>query len=125
MHIPAEFGGQTITFVTVSASGPVGFGGLQEDARTETPVEGCRFRPVTTTEDGGTGLSTTVSTGVSAGVWKATCPPVPTVLNAEPNGEVIVDGVTYRIEGPVMPKPDMYGSLHHVTVMCRKQETGA
>ncbi|MBK8772560.1 MAG: hypothetical protein IPM06_19340 [Rhizobiales bacterium] len=109
-----RFGGQTVTFVAVSDSGDPGFLGLKAQTRTETPVEGCHFRPLSAQE------SVDV-VDVSTSLWKATCPPVPAALAAEPDGELVVDGVTYQIVGPPMPKVDLSGETDHVTVVCKRQ----
>lgn len=127
LNIPAEFGGQELTFVTPSSSGQPGYLGLTGQAEAEISVSGCRFRPVSASEEnasseGGSAIRSTA--GVATGMWKATCPPVDAVLEAKPNGMVKVGEAVYTIEGPVMPRVDMYGQLHHVTVMCRKQSTG-
>lgn len=116
LNINAQFGTQTVTFVTVTESGDPGYLGMKTETRTETPVEGCRFRPLNADEtpDG--------TTDISTGMWKCTAPPEAAVLAAESTGELKVDGVTYQIEGPVMPKPDMAGNLHHVTILCKKQD---
>ncbi|QRZ05894.1 hypothetical protein [Mycolicibacterium austroafricanum] len=112
-----SFGGQTVTFVTVTESGEPGFGGIREKVRTETAVTGCRFRPLRAEE------TPDYLTNIATGVWKCTAPAVETVLAAEPDGEVKVSGVTYQIVGPVRPKPDMGGATHHVTILCRRSET--
>lgn len=127
LNVPGEFGRQTITFVTVTTSGQPGYLGLTPDSDSGVDVEGCRFRPVSAAEeqDSANSSSPIQSTaGVATGIWKATCPPVAAVLNAKPNGKLIVDDATYSIEGPVMPRTDMLGVLHHVTVMCRRQDSG-
>jgi len=109
------FGGQTVTFVAVTQSGTPGYLGLTGQTRTETAVTGCRFRPVTVAEtsDG--------QTDIAAGMWKCTAPPVAAALAARPDGELKHAGLTYLIEGPPQPKYDLDGSVHHVTVLCRRQ----
>lgn len=109
-----RFGGQTVTFVTVTL-GDRGYLGVREATPTETAVTGCRFRPLSAEETEGI-------TDVSTGIWKATIPPVDAAVNAQPSGEIKVDGVTYQIDGPVQPKRNMDGSLHHVTILCKKQD---
>lgn len=110
-----SFGGQSVTFVAVAESGDPGYLGLKTKTRTDTAVAGCRFRPATSAEtpDG--------QTDVATGVWKCTAPPAAAVLAAKPGGEVKVGGVTYQIDGPIMPKYAMDGTVHHVTVMCKRQ----
>lgn len=108
------FGGQSVTFVTVTHAGTSGFLGVVAESRVETVVSGCRFRPAAVSE-----ASDAVS--VASGRWRATCPPVAAALNASPGGEVKCGGVTYLIDGPPQPKYDIDGVLHHVTVMCKRQ----
>lgn len=110
-----SFGGQTVTFVTVTHSGTPGYLGVTGESRSETVVSGCRFRPAQVSE------ATDGVTSVAAGRWRATCPPVSAALNAQPGGEVKCGGVTFLIDGPVQPKYDIDGNLHHVTVMCKRQ----
>ena len=110
------FGGQTVTFVTVTESGEIGFGGIREEVRTETSVEGCRFRPLSVDE------TPEYLTNIATGVWKCTAPPVEAALDAQPDGELNVDGLTYRIKGPVQPKPDMDGTTPHVTILCSRSD---
>lgn len=108
-------GGQTVTFVTITESGEPGYLGLKTKTRTETPVTGCRFRPLSVEE------TPDYLTNVSTGIWKCTAPPAEAALNALSGGELKVAGATYQITGPVMAKPDMDGSVHHVTVLCKRQ----
>jgi hypothetical protein len=112
-----RFGGQTVTFVAVTSTGEPGRLGLTARLRSETPVKGCHFRPAGATE------SHDEQTSVATGLWKATVPPVDAALAAQPTDEVKVDGVEYQIEGPVQPKHDWDGSVHHVTIMCKRQQT--
>lgn len=115
LNIPLEFGKQTVTFVSVTDTGVPGYLGVKTQTRTETPVTGCRFRPFNVTETADS------ETDIATGIWKCTAPPVAAAVNATPGDEVKVDGVTYQIDGPVQPKRDPYGVLHHVTVMCKRQ----
>ncbi|QIG58387.1 head closure [Mycobacterium phage Cornie] len=114
MTMPLEYGGQTVTFVTVTETGAIGWGGLKETTETTVDVPGCHFRPYTNDETGG---QVTVATEL----WKCTAPPVPAVLNAQPRDKVRVNGALFHIEGPVQPKRDLQGNLHHVTVFCKRQ----
>ncbi|OBK09008.1 hypothetical protein A5746_00825 [Mycolicibacterium conceptionense] len=110
-----SFGDQTVTFVTVAETGPVGYLGVKSKARTETSVAGCHFRPASSSE------TPDSETDVASETWKCTAPPVPAVLAAEPTGELKHNGVTYQIDGPIMPKYDLAGGVHHVTIMCKRQ----
>lgn len=107
-------GGQAVTFVTVTHSGTPGYLGVTGESRSETVVSGCHFRPAGVSE-------ASDSASVASGRWKCTAPPVSAALNAQPGGEVKCGGLTFLIDGPVMPKRDIDGNLHHVTVMCRRQ----
>lgn len=109
-----SFGGQTVTFVAVSETGDPGYLGLKTKTRTETAVTGCQFQSVSVSEtpDG--------ATDVATGVWRCVAPPVAAVLAAKPGGELKFDGVTYQIDGPIMPRYNRAG-LHHVTIMCKRQ----
>jgi hypothetical protein len=112
-----SFGGQTVGFVTVTRSGSPGYLGVKPETRSTTTVSGCRFRPLTSTE------TPESETDVATGVWKCTAPPEAAALAAKSTGELEVDGVTYRITGPVQPKYDMDGTVHHVTILCQRQES--
>lgn len=123
-----SFGGQTVTFVSTTGVGEPGFLGVRNhSAPVEASVSGCRFRPFAPARGAALGSAGTelpdAATNTAGEVWKLTAPPVPTVLNATPEGEVIYEGVRFQIIGPVQPKRDMAGVLHHVTVMCRRQVT--
>ncbi len=124
----SEFGGQTVTFVSVASTGQPGYLGVKSYAApVESAVSGCRFRPLSPSPGSAVGSIPTETpdgaTNTSREVWKLTAPPVSVVLNATSEGEVVYDGVRFQIVGPVQPKRDMDGVLHHVTVMCRKQVT--
>ena len=109
-----SFGGTTVTFVAVTKSGDPGYLGMKSTSSTQVPVAGCHFRPFSADE--------TPPTRAATELWKITAPPDPAVLAAKPTGQVKVDGITYLIEGPIQPKHDLDGSVHHVTIMCKKQE---
>lgn len=109
-----SFGGQTVTFVTVSEDlnnrdryrNPI-------RVRTEVAVPGCRFRPLTAKERQELG-------DIVRDPWKCTAPPVAAVLNADAIDEVKVDGITYQIIGGVRTFPDMGGNNFKVTVICER-----
>lgn len=120
-----SFGGQTVGFVTVTDSGDPGYLGLKSKTRALVRVAGCHFRPVATAE-------VQAQTDVSTEVWKLTAPPAVAALAAEATGEIAYDGTDspeipvdpnalFRITGPIQPKSGPDGSVHHVTVMCRRQ----
>ncbi|SCX15327.1 hypothetical protein SAMN02799620_02037 [Mycolicibacterium fluoranthenivorans] len=109
-----KFGRTTITFVSVTQD-LTALDRYKKPAklRTGTDVPGCRFRPLPATE-------TVDETGDKvADPWKATCPPVPAVLAAKANDEVVVDGVTYQIDGLPRVFNNATGPFK-VTVTCRR-----
>lgn len=108
-----SFGATTVTFVAVTKSGEPGELGLRSKTKTGVDVEGCHFRPFSATE--------TPPTRAATELWKITAPPDPAALAAKPTGQIKVDGITYLIEGPVQPKRDLDGRVHHVTIMCKRQ----
>lgn len=112
-----RFGDQTVTFVAVASSGSVGYLGLRGQSRPGTAVPGCRMRPWTTKETPDGPIDTATE------MWKITAPPAAAVLSAKPDGEISYDGKTFHIVGPVQPKRDMAGVLHHVTIFCKRQVT--
>ena len=86
------FGTTTIMFVSVTED-PTVLDRYWKPAkvRVSTDVPGCRFRPLPATE-------TVDETGdVVVDPWKATCPPVPAVLAAKANDEVVVGGCGIRL----------------------------
>lgn len=108
-----SFGGQSVTFVTVSR-GAAGYLGLAAESRTTTAVTDCHFRPFNSSE------TPEGATDVATEVWKLTAPPVSAALNATPGDEITYGGATFQIVGPVQPKYDN-GDVHHVTIMAKRQ----
>jgi hypothetical protein len=83
--------------------------------RVSTDVPGCRFRPLPATE-------TVDETGdVVVDPWKATCPPVPAVLAAKANDEVVADGVRYQIVGMPRAFAGTNAAPFKVTVVCERR----
>lgn len=125
-----SFGGQTVAFVTVTETGQIGWGGLKSKDRAVTALSGCHFRPASSTEDDG-------QTDVTTEVWKLTAPPEAVDLSVKASGELVYDGTdhpedldldsdagkaaTFQIDGPIMPKYGLDNSVHHVTIMCKRQ----
>lgn len=108
-----SFGSQTASFVTVTEdldnrdryNNPL-------KVRTEIAVTGCRFRPLTAKEK--------IELGdIVTDPWKLTAPPVAAVVNAQPNDEVKVAGVTYQIVGGVRVFED-FTRPFKVTVICER-----
>ncbi|OBB15052.1 hypothetical protein A5761_15025 [Mycolicibacterium setense] len=126
-----SFGGQTVAFVTVTETGPIGWGGLKSKTRVATSLAGCHFRPAASTETPDT------QTDVATEVWKLTAPPAVAALAVKASGELVYDGsdhpelldlesdagkkATFQIDGPIMPKYGLDNSVHHVTIMCKRQ----
>ncbi len=110
------FGGQTVTFVTVTED-PDNRDRYGNPAlvRTEVPVPGCRFRPLTAKEKIEGGFNTVQDP------WKATCPPVAAVVEAASTDELKVDGVIYQIVGGVRVFADLGGERYKVTVIAELQ----
>lgn len=125
-----SFGGQTVAFVAVTETGPIGWGGLKSKTRVATPLAGCHFRPASSTE-------IDAQTDVTTEVWKLTAPPAAAAMAVKANGELAYDGTdhpelldldsdagkaaTFQIDGPIMPKYGLDNLVHHVTIMCKRQ----
>ncbi|MCH9728385.1 MAG: hypothetical protein K0U84_01655 [Actinomycetia bacterium] len=111
----STFGGQTVTFVAVTETGDAGYLGLKTKARAGTAVEGCQFQPAKSQEtpDG--------QTNVATEVWRCTAPPDAAVLAASPGDELTYDGDTFEVDGPILLRHKKDGSVHHVTIMCKRQ----
>lgn len=123
----SSFGGQSLGFVTVVESGEPGYLGIEAQTRSLRVLSGCRFRPAAASEVDG-------QVDVSTEVWKVTAPPAAVALVAESTGEIVFDGTgsprlpddvndrsVFRIDGPILPKYDEDGSVHHVTIMAKRQ----
>lgn len=109
-----SLGGQTVGFVTVSRGAP-GYLGLGAESRSTTNVSGCRFRPFVTTE------TPEGETDVATEMWKCTAPKAAFDLDIQPGDEMTYDGKTFHVVGMPAPKFNMDGSLHHVTIMAKRQ----
>lgn len=119
-----SFGGQTVKLVTVAQSGSPGRLGLKAETRTAVTVSGCRGRVLSSSE------TPEQQTDVATEVWKWTLPPVAAALAAKATGELVYDGTaspvqttasTFQIVGPIAEKRNMDGSVHHVTILCKRQ----
>lgn len=112
-----SFGRQTVIFVTISEDPDSRDRYNQpQKVRTEVPVAGCRFRPLTFREKLELG-------DIATEVWRCTAPPHPAVMGAKAIDEVIVDGVTYQIIGGARTFADMVGRPFKITVQCEKRES--
>ena len=111
-----SFGGQTVSLVTVSLADTPGKLGLREQVRTTVDIGGCRFRQLSSTE------SPESQTDVAGATWKLTLPPTPEALAATSTGEIRYEGETFQIVGPVAPKFDIDGTVHHVTIVCKRHQ---
>jgi hypothetical protein len=87
-----KFGNQNILCVSVTENpAVVDRYKRPEKTRTSTPVPGCRFRPMTATED-------TSDNGVRIrDRWKLTAPPHEAVVALKAGDEIRHAGVTYRV----------------------------
>lgn len=117
-------GGQTIKLGTVSTGGAPGYLGMKTETRTDVTVTGCRGRVLTAAE------AAELTTDIATEIWKWTLPPSATALAATATGEVVYDGTAaparsatsvFEIDGPIQPKFNMDGTVHHVTLMCKRQ----
>lgn len=108
-----SFGGQTVTFVTVTDTGVAGRLGTKGQSESATAVSGCRHRPLTFEE------TAEYDTNVTTEMWKTTAPPDPAVLAAKSNDLIRVNGVTYQLIGGPRPHPDMDGRPFKVTLVSK------
>lgn len=113
------FGNQTVGIVTVTQTGSPGYLGIKDTSEATVSVGGCRFRearqpysPIETPEQ---------STNVVIERWKLTAPPEAGALAAQSTGELVYNGESFKIDGPAIPKFDMNGTVHHVTIFCTRQ----
>ena len=118
------FGGQTVKLGVVTSTGAPGFLGMKAETRTDVTVTGCRGRVMTASE------TPEQQTDVATEIWKWTLPPVAAAAAATSTGELVYDGTAapertatsvFQIDGPILPKFDMDGTLHHVTLMAKRQ----
>ena len=119
-----RLGGQVVTFVTVTED-PDNRDRYNSPARvrTETPVRGCLFRPMTAEEKVALGYNAKRSgdTDVVTDPWKCTAPPVAAVMNAKAGDEIKVGGVVYQITGLPRVFPSLSGRAFKVTVICERK----
>jgi hypothetical protein len=121
-----SFGDQVVAVVSVSTTGTPRRLGLKDEIRTTTRVPGVHFRPLSVAE------AVDVGFDVGTEVWKLTAPPG---VTADLDDEVLHDGTdhpevltgdaakghTFQVVGAAQPKSDLDGSVHHVTVLCKRQ----
>lgn len=107
------FGGQTITFVTIT---PGAKDRLGVPAKVETPVDvgGCLFRPMRVDEK-------VTLTDLATEMWKCTAPGVPAVLGMKANGQLKYLDQTYEIIGAPQPFTDFTSRVFKVTIICKRQ----
>lgn len=107
------FGRTAITFVSVT-DGPLDRYNEPAKIRTTIDVPGCRFRPLPASER-------IDNVGdVVTDPWRATCPPLPAVVAAKAEDELIVAGVTYQIVGGPRIFEDLSGKPFKVTVIAQR-----
>ena len=116
-----RLGGQTVVFVTVTED-PNDRDRYNNPARvrSETPVRGCLFRPLTAEEQVSLGVNAkrTGDVDIVTDPWKCTAPPTPAVMNAKAGDELKVNGITYQITGGARVHPDLSGRPFKCTVLC-------
>jgi hypothetical protein len=106
------FGNQTVIFVATTPGTVVGSLGEHTPGTVQVPVYNCRHRPLSDAE------TPEYLTNVATQVWKTTAPPVPAAINAAPTGQLIVNGITYRIVAGAQPFPDPQSNeIFKVTVL--------
>ncbi|AEJ93972.1 head-to-tail stopper [Mycobacterium phage Thibault] len=111
-----NFGGQTVTFVTITED-------LNDrdkynnprQVRTETPVPGCRFRPLSAKEKVEFGYNTVTDP------WKCTAPAIPAVMDALSTGILQYGGVDYQITGGARTFASFAGQPFKVTIICERR----
>ena len=117
-------GGQTVKLGVVAQSGAPGYLGMKAETRTDVTVTGCRGRVLSSTE------APEQQTDVAVEVWKWTLPPAAAAAAATSTGELVYDGTSspartatsvFQIDGPILPKYNMDGTLHHVTILAKRQ----
>lgn len=114
------FGRQTVTLVTVTENLLVRdrYNNPQL-VKTETPIPGCRFRPLTAKEKIELGVDTLIDP------WKWTAPPNAALKAAIPapgvQYEVKYDGKTFNI-AQSRTYPDMAGRDFKITTICERTD---
>lgn len=108
-----SFGDQTVIFVTIT-DGPKDRLGIPSKVRTEVPVAGCMFRPLSAAE-------TVTLTDITTELWQLTVEPGAVVLNANAIGEVKYLGNTYQIVVGPRPYTDFSSAPFVVTMICKRQ----
>lgn len=110
-----SFGGQTVTFVTVTEdTNNRDRYGNPALVRAEVDVAGCHFRPLSAKETLGLG-------DIATDPWKCTAPPVAAALGATVNSEVKHNGITYQVIAGARPYSDFSDSVFKVTIICQRQ----
>lgn len=105
-----SFGGQTVTFVTMTLGTEGRFERVPVPARVDVP--GCRFRPLGTSE-------MVAETDLATEVWKCTAPAVDAALSATATSQLEHNGKTYHVTG-VEPFTDLSGRPFKVTVIAER-----
>ena len=117
-------GKQTVKLGVVTQTGAPGFLGIKSETRTDVTVSGCRGRVLSATE------TAELQTDVATEIWKWTLPAAAAAATAKSTGELVYDGTAtpartaasvFQIDGPIQPKYNMDGTLHHVTLMAKRQ----
>jgi hypothetical protein len=114
-------GGDVVTFVDMDrSSGTPDAMGEILPTPVRVDVTGCRHRAIPATTPTQREQPEDI-TDVGTQVWQTHAPPVPAALNAKVDGVMIVNGVTYRMEGGVVPVTGADGSVEFVKILSKVQ----
>lgn len=108
-------GGQTVGFVTVDRVGDPGYLGLVAKTTTVVPFTGVSFQSVSAAE------TPEGQTDVTTERWQLVAPPSAEPLAVRSTGELIYDGDTFQVDGPISPRHDLSGTRSHVMIMYKRQ----
>lgn len=111
-----KFGNQTVTFVKVSeVTATRNRYNEPSTTTTSTDVPGCLFRPLKFKEQ------PLLRVDKVTNRWRCTAPPADAVLNTTASDEVIVNGITYQMEGDVEVYYDLSGNPFKCSFICEQQ----
>jgi len=107
------FGGDTVTFISVTETGDPDDMGERPVTRMNVDVPGCLHRPLTAQE------TPEWLTDIATQIWQTTAPPQAAAIAANSTGEMRVNGVTYRIIGGAQPFKDFSPNIFVVTILSK------
>ena len=102
-------GAQTVTVRSLQTTGRDAFG-VKTQASVDTDVAGCSFQSLMSTE--------LDSNRIADQRWLCIAPADSAVAGMQSTDEINVDGVEYRLDGPVLPRIDLDGRMNHVSAVC-------